>query len=67
MYLAHTWQNLAHVLGVVSQFMHNPGEQNMNVVMRILRYLKKSPGKAIMFKKNNHLQVEGYTNVDWAR
>ncbi|RVW15990.1 Retrovirus-related Pol polyprotein from transposon RE1 [Vitis vinifera] len=36
MYLAHTRPNLAYALSVVSQYMHNPGEQHMNAVMRIL-------------------------------
>ncbi|KAM1462583.1 hypothetical protein ACFXTO_047598 [Malus domestica] len=46
--------------------MHDPGEQHMNAVMRILRYLKGSLGKGILFKRNNHLGVEGYTDADWA-
>ncbi|XP_070667379.1 uncharacterized mitochondrial protein AtMg00810-like [Malus domestica] len=65
MYLAHIRPDLAYALSVVSQYMHNPGEQHMNVVMRILRYLKGSPGKGILFKRNNHLRVEGYTDADW--
>ncbi|RVW75990.1 Retrovirus-related Pol polyprotein from transposon RE1 [Vitis vinifera] len=52
MYLAHTRPNLAYALSVVSQYMHNPGEQHMNAVMRILRYLKNVPGKGILFTKN---------------
>ena len=45
MYLAHTRPDLAYTLPIVIQFMHNPGEQHMNAVMRILRYLKSAPGK----------------------
>ncbi|RVW66682.1 Retrovirus-related Pol polyprotein from transposon RE1 [Vitis vinifera] len=30
-------EDLAYALSVVSQYMHNPGEQHMNAVMRILR------------------------------
>ena len=52
MYLAHTRQDLAYALSIVSQFMHNPKEQHMNAVMRILRYLKSAPGKGILFTKN---------------
>ncbi|RVW25999.1 Retrovirus-related Pol polyprotein from transposon RE1 [Vitis vinifera] len=37
MFLAHTRLDLAYALSVVSQYMHNPGEQHMNAVMRILR------------------------------
>ncbi|KAL6332726.1 hypothetical protein AAG906_014631 [Vitis piasezkii] len=36
MYLAHTRPDLAYALSVVSQYMHNPIEQHMNAVMRIL-------------------------------
>jgi hypothetical protein len=67
MYLAHTRPDLAYALSVVSQFMHNPGEQHMNAVMRILRYLKSAPGKGILFKKNdNNNNVSVYTDADWA-
>ncbi|KAM1767570.1 hypothetical protein ACFX12_045644 [Malus domestica] len=66
MYLAHTRPDLAHALSVVSQYIHDPGEQHMNAVMRILSYLKGSPGKGILFKKNGHFSIEGYTDADWA-
>ncbi|KAL6335650.1 hypothetical protein AAG906_030788 [Vitis piasezkii] len=58
MYLAHTRRDLAYALSVASQYMHNPGEQHMNVVMRILRYLKNALGKGIMFTKNR--STSGY-------
>ncbi|KAL6329534.1 hypothetical protein AAG906_022083 [Vitis piasezkii] len=51
MYLAHTQSDLAYALSVVSQFMHPPSEEHMNVVIRILRYLKSSPRKGILFTK----------------
>ncbi|RVW82220.1 Retrovirus-related Pol polyprotein from transposon RE1 [Vitis vinifera] len=67
MYLAHTRPDLAYALSVVSQYMHNPGEQHMNAVMRILRYLKNAPGKGILFAKNvDHQSIEVYTDADWA-
>ena len=67
MYLAHTRLDLAYALSIVSQFMHNPVEQNMNAVMHILRYLKSAPGKGILFTKNEDYQsVDAYTDADWA-
>ena len=39
--------------------------KHMDAVMRILRYLKATPGKGLLFSKNNHLHIEGYTDVDW--
>lgn len=38
----------------------------MDAVTRILRYLKSSPGKELMFSKNSHLIINGYTDADWA-
>jgi len=67
MYLAHTRPDLAYALSIVSQFMHNPGEQHMNAVMRILRFLKAAPGKGILFTKNADYQnIDTYTDADWA-
>lgn len=38
----------------------------MDAVMRILRYLKSSPGMGLMFEKNKGLEITGYTDADWA-
>lgn len=66
MYLAHTRPDLAYALSIVSQFMHNPGEQHMNAIMHILRYLKSAPGKGILFTKNEDYQrVDAYTDANW--
>ncbi|XP_057452687.1 secreted RxLR effector protein 161-like [Lotus japonicus] len=66
MYLAHTRPDLTYALSVVSQYMHNPGEQHMNAVMRILRYLKSALGKGILFTKHTYCCIIAYTDADWA-
>ena len=67
MYLAHTRPDLAYSLSIVSQYMHSPSEEHMKVVLRILQYLKSSPGKGIMFTKGaNSLSIEGYTDANWS-
>lgn len=66
MYLAHTRPDLAYVLSVVRQFMHSLIEEHMNLVIRILRRLKSSPGKEIMFTKRDNLDIKGYTDANWA-
>ena len=65
-YLSHTRPDIAYAVSVVSQFMHSPSEAHMGAVERILRYLKSSPGRGIMFSKNDHCRIEGYTDADWA-
>ncbi|KAK9217910.1 hypothetical protein WN943_006540 [Citrus x changshan-huyou] len=65
-YLSHTRPDIAFAVSLVSQFMHAPGPEHFETVYRILRYLKGSPGKGLLFRKNGHLQVEVYTDADWA-
>lgn len=64
-YLSHTRPDIAYAVSIVSKFMHNRSEEHMSMVIRILRYLKSSPGRGLMFSKNNHLSVDG-TYADWA-
>ena len=66
-YLSHTRLDIAYAVSLVSQFMHCPSEDHMSAMVRILRYLKSSPRKGLMFTKNQHLHIDGYTNADWAR
>lgn len=65
-YLSHTRPDIAYAVSMVSRFMHSPNEDHMKAVFRILRYLKSSPGKGLFFSKNGNLEVEGYTDADWA-
>lgn len=64
-YLSHTRPDIANAVSVVSRLMHNSSEVHMNVVVKILRYLKSSPRKGLMFSKNNHAVVTGYCDSDW--
>lgn len=49
----------------MSQFIHNPSNQHVNAVNRILAYLKSAPGKGVLFSKHGHLDVVGYTDSDF--
>ncbi|KAE8673438.1 Detected protein of unknown function [Hibiscus syriacus] len=64
-YLAHTRQDIAFAVSLVSQFMHCPSEKHFKVVYQILHYLKGSPGKGIMFSKNGSRIVEIFTDAYW--
>ncbi|XP_021808918.1 uncharacterized protein LOC110752544 [Prunus avium] len=65
-YLSHTRPDIAYDVSMVSQFMHQPSEAHMNGVTRIMRYLKAAPAKGLMFSKHTHINLEGYTDADWA-
>jgi hypothetical protein len=63
-YLSHTRLDITYAVSVVSQFMHSPREPHMEAVYRILRYLKSSPSKGLLFSPHDHLKIEAYTDAD---
>ena len=64
-YLSHTRPDISYVVGVDSRFMHLPQVPHMDVVIRILRYLKGTSSRGVFFKKNDHLDLMAYTDADW--
>lgn len=38
----------------------------MEAVYKIVQYLKSSPGKGLQFARHDYLNLEAYTNADWA-
>ena len=65
-YLSHTRPDVAYAVGIVSRFIQRPQIQYMTKVMRILRYLKGTSDRGILFQKHGHLDLLAYTDADWA-
>ena len=45
--------------------MHDLRETHLQAAYYVLHYLKDSPGKGVLFKGNNELTLEAYTDVDY--
>jgi len=45
--------------------MHSPIEEHMQVVRKILSYLKATPSKGILFKTRAELNVQGFTYANY--
>ena len=50
----------------MSRFNHSPLKSRMEAMYRIIRYLKTTPNKRIMFQKNDNFKLETYTDANWA-
>ena len=50
-YLSQTQLNIAYAVSVVSRFMHSSQDEHLDVIYRILRYLKKTPRRGVGFRK----------------
>ena len=48
-YLTVTRPDISFAVSVVSQFLNSPCEDHWNAVIRILKYIKKSPGKGLLY------------------
>ncbi|KAJ0526509.1 putative RNA-directed DNA polymerase [Helianthus annuus] len=66
-YLSLTRPDISYTVQFLSQFMHSPKEVHLSLALRLLRYLKLSPGKGLSFKKSTNLDLFGYADSDWAK
>ena len=64
-YLSQVRPDIAYVVSVMSQFMHDSKEVHLQAIYRILQYLKGSLGMIIIFRKGTILFLEAYMNVDY--
>jgi hypothetical protein len=65
-YLTVIRPDISYLISQISKFMHSPRTSDLNVIDRILRYLKSTPGMGIHFKNNNSNEICGYYDADWA-
>ena len=65
-YLTITRPDISFPVSVVSQFLQSPCDSHWDAVIRILRYIKSTPGQGVLYENRGHTQVIGYTDADWA-
>lgn len=67
-YITITRPDIAHVVGVVSQFMQKPRTIHLDIQNPQIydRYIKGSPGKGLLFPSSSSLQMTGDSDADWA-
>ena len=58
--------DIAHVIGVVSKFMHNPSRAHWNAVKHVVIYMVGTKDCGILFVPNKTSSVVGYTDSDFA-
>ncbi|KAL4591657.1 hypothetical protein LXL04_004627 [Taraxacum kok-saghyz] len=66
-YLTITRPDISYAIHVLSRYMHKPRKSYLDISLRLLRYLKNSPGKGVKFVKSESLKLEGFSDGDWAK
>ncbi|KAF3662585.1 Methionine aminopeptidase 1B, chloroplastic [Capsicum annuum] len=66
LYLTTTRPAICFGVQVLSQFMQHPKVSHWEAALRMVRYLKKSPGLGFMFTRGNISKVKAYCDANWA-
>ena len=66
-YLTVTRPNISFAISVVSQFLNSPCDDHWNAVICIIKDIKGSLGKGLLYGHNNPTKVVCYSDADWAR
>jgi len=66
-YLTLTRPDISYAVQNLSQVMHSLRKSHLAVALRLLRFIKHSPGKGINIIKSNSLCLKGFAYVDWAK
>ncbi|XP_049382904.1 uncharacterized mitochondrial protein AtMg00810-like [Solanum stenotomum] len=65
-YLTQTRPNISFAVGVMSRYMHKPKKRHMEVVRRILRYVKSTISYGLVYKKGEEYKLVSYCDSDYA-
>ena len=63
-YLTITRPDISFPMSVVSQFLQLPCDSHCDAVIRILRYIKGTPGLGVLYENRGHTHIVGYCDVD---
>ncbi|RVX16320.1 Retrovirus-related Pol polyprotein from transposon RE1 [Vitis vinifera] len=55
-YLTITRPDISFPVSVVNQFLQSPCDSHWDVVIRILRYIKSTPGQGVLYQNRGHAQ-----------
>nr|XP_025883812.1 uncharacterized protein LOC112940244 [Solanum lycopersicum] len=65
LYLTMTRPDIAFVVQVLSQYMHCPKKSHMDAALRVVRYIKGTPGLGLFMPAKNSNQLSAYCDSDW--
>ena len=65
-YLTVICRDIVFAVSLLSKFMHEPKMVHWRKALRVLAYIKGVPCKGFVYRKNNHLKIEAYSDFAYA-
>ena len=60
-----TRPDLAYITGMLGRYLSNPGLDHWKAVKRVLRYLQRTKGHMLVYRKSEKLEVIGFSDSDF--
>ncbi|KAL6348342.1 hypothetical protein AAG906_005643 [Vitis piasezkii] len=64
-YLTVTRPDIVYSVRTLSQFMNTPRKPHWEAALRVLRYIKGSPGQGLFLPSENNLTLSAFCDSDW--
>ena len=64
-YLTVTMPDIVFSVRTLSQFMHEPRKLHWDAALRILKYIKGTPGQGLLFPISDNLELKAFCDSDW--
>ncbi|KAI3719915.1 hypothetical protein L6452_20821 [Arctium lappa] len=65
LYLQATRPDIAYTVNLLSQFVADPRQPHMTAAVRVLRYLKTTPGQGVLLPRAGGSNLLAYCDSDW--
>ena len=64
-YLTCTRPNICYAMGCVSRYMDSPRQVHLQVVKRIMCYIKGTATFGLFYSSSKNIEIVGYSGNDW--
>ena len=65
-YLPVTHPNIVYAVSILSQFMQEPRRVHWEGALRVLAYIKRAPGRGLIYQRHGYLCIEAYSDAGYA-
>ncbi|XP_070002145.1 uncharacterized mitochondrial protein AtMg00810-like [Nicotiana sylvestris] len=65
LYLTMTRPDIAFVVQVLNQFMHDPKQSHISAAMRVIKYIMGTPGLGLFMPAGENMKLTAYCESDW--